>query len=42
MTTGMLADRSSLVRLEKGQAGRLDAEGVCAWFGGRLVLEAVT
>ena len=24
-----------------GGAGELDAEGVCAWFGGRLVLEAV-
>ena len=25
-----------------GQAGRIDAEGVCAWFSGRLVLESVS
>jgi phosphate transport system ATP-binding protein len=24
-----------------GQPGQIDAEGVCAWFGGRLVLESV-
>ncbi len=24
-----------------GQPGQIDAEGVCAWFGGRLVLETV-
>ena len=24
------------------RAGALEAEGVCAWFGGRLVLESVT
>jgi len=25
-----------------GEAGQIDAEGVCAWFSGRLVLEGVT
>jgi phosphate transport system ATP-binding protein len=25
-----------------GEAGQIDAEGVCAWFSGRLVLESVT
>ena len=41
MTTGMLADTSSPA-VHPGQAGRLDAEGVCAWFSGRLVLESVS
>jgi phosphate transport system ATP-binding protein len=42
MTTGMLADTPS-VSVRSGQtAGRLVAEGVCAWFGGRLVLETVS
>jgi phosphate transport system ATP-binding protein len=28
--------------VQPGGAGEIDAEGVCAWFGGRLVLESVT
>ena len=27
--------------LTLGESGRIDADGVCAWFGGRLVLESV-
>jgi len=41
MTTGLLADTAS-PSLHGGQAGRLVAEGVCAWFSGRLVLESVS
>src|SRR5271165_5887739 len=41
MTTGMLADTAS-PSVRSGQAGRLVAEGVCAWFSGRLVLESVS
>jgi phosphate transport system ATP-binding protein len=35
--------RSTAVRTKRlsGGAGELDAEGVCAWFGGRLVLQLV-
>ncbi len=28
--------------LPLGEAGQIDADGVCAWFSGRLVLETVT
>src|ERR1700684_3596084 len=41
MTTGMLAGTAPPV-VRSGQAGRLVAEGVCAWFSGRLVLETVS
>src|SRR5271169_3390938 len=41
MTTAVLADISP-PSTAAGQAGRLVAEGVCAWFSGRLVLESVS
>src|ERR1700684_1678100 len=41
MTTGMLAGTAPPV-VRSGQAGRLVAGGVCAWFSGRLVLETVS
>ncbi len=42
MTTGMLAKTSSHSVGSEATAGRLVAEGVCAWFSGRLVLESVS
>jgi len=41
---GDTAARHTIGRGESplGGAGQIDAEGVCAWFGGRLVLELVT
>jgi phosphate transport system ATP-binding protein len=41
MTTETLTEPSS-PPVGLGHAGRIDAEGVCAWFGGRLVLESVS